>query len=109
MESLPEKTKVGGVIFVAGFITLKGLETKEEKEIAKPWLEKPIDFDRIKNKANKFIVIYSDNDPYVSLSNAEVFKKRLRAKVFLERKKGHFTKDDGVKSLPNVLEEVLNI
>lgn len=44
LETLPENIKVGGAVFVAGFFTLTNVDSSEEKEIAKPWLETPIDF-----------------------------------------------------------------
>src|SRR3989344_8188293 len=46
IESLPENTKVGGAIFLAGWFNLKNLESSEE-EIAKPWLETPINCKKI--------------------------------------------------------------
>jgi len=50
LESLPDKTKVGGAVFVAGFFKrLTNLEADEEvRETAKSWLETPIDLGKIK-------------------------------------------------------------
>src|SRR3989338_4635783 len=44
LEQLPLEKKIGGVVFVAPWLVLKGLEGEEEKAIVKPWLETPIDF-----------------------------------------------------------------
>ena len=41
-------SKIGGVVFVAGWFSLKGLETDGEWAIAKPWIETPIDFVKTK-------------------------------------------------------------
>ena len=104
LERLDNKDEVGGVVFVAGFFDLPFLRTKEEKKIAKPWLETPIDTIKIKNIAKKMIAIFSDNDPDVSLDDAKSFRKRLNAKIIIEKGKGHFTLNDGVDKLPSALE-----
>ena len=95
--------KVGGLVFVAGFFNLPYLETQEEKDIAKPWLEKPIDTDKIKKMSKKITCIFSDNDPDVPLSDADLFKERLGAEIIVEHEKGHFDDDAGVKKLESVL------
>jgi len=100
---------VGGIIFVAGWFNLPCLETKEEKRIAKPWLEMPIDTERIKKLSKNIIAIFSDDDPDVPLSDSELFKSRLNAKIIIEHNKGHFSDDAGVKELPIVLKELLRI
>lgn len=109
IEQLPQETKIGGIICVAGFFNLSGLETEEEKQLAKPWLETKIDFEKIKTHTNKIIAIFSDDDPFVDLENKELFEKYLGAKTFIEHAKGHF--DDYAKrdELPVVLEELLKI
>ena len=81
LESLPADAKVGGVVFVAGWFTLTNVNTDEEKEIARPWLETPINFEKIKNHAKKFVAIFSDNDPYVPLDNKNGFATALDAKI----------------------------
>ncbi|MDP2820642.1 MAG: DUF1749 domain-containing protein [bacterium] len=109
LESLPADKKIGGAIFVAGWFTLMGLETEEEKEIAKPWLEKPIDFEKVKQHTKNFFAVFSDNDDVVPLNNKEMFEQRLGAKTAIEHQKGHFRESDGVKELPIVLEYILKI
>ncbi|MEK7553403.1 MAG: hypothetical protein AAB504_01815 [Patescibacteria group bacterium] len=100
---------MGGAFFVAGWFTLMSLKTEEEKEIAKPWLETPIDFKKVKQHAGRFFAIFSDNDDVVPLDNREMFEQRLGVKTILEHKKGHFSGSDGVNELSSVLESILNI
>lgn len=107
LDGLPDEKKVRGVLFVAGFVTLTGLETKEVEEIARPWLEIPIDWEDVKKKADKFTAIFSDNDPYVPLSNAEFFKEKVGAEIIIEHNKGHFS--DGTTELPSALNAVLKM
>lgn len=102
--------KVGGIICVAGWFYLANLESEEEWEIAKPWLNNPVDFEKIKNSAGRIIAIFSDNDPYVPLEkNKEFFSEKLNAEIIIENNKGHFTADDGVTELPVILKELEKI
>jgi len=105
LEQLPAGSKVGGVIFVAGFFNLPNLETNEEKEIAKPWLETPIDTDKIKRITNDIVAVFSDDDPDVPLDDSKLFQERLGAKIVIEHEKEHFSDDAGIKELPIVLNE----
>lgn len=106
LETLPENTKLGKVIFVAGFFNLPNLETEEERIIAKPWLEDNIDTEKIRNIPKEIIAIFSDNDPEVPLSDKELFEEELNAKIIISHGKGHFSDDDGIKELPEVLESL---
>lgn len=97
--------KVGGVVLVAGFFNLINLENEESKRIAAPWLETPIDFEKIKNATSNFRVLLSDNDEWVDLeSNKKIFQDKLGAEVIVKENKGHFTEDDDAEQLPEVLE-----
>ncbi len=108
LESLDNR-KVGGAIFVAGFFELTNLETEEEKEIAKPWLETPIDLDKVKKATNKITAIFSDNDPFVPLEvNKKIFEEKLEAKIIIEQNKGHFDEDSGIFEISVVLKVLLD-
>lgn len=106
LEALADGEKVEKVIFVAGWLTLssESTPTDKEREIAKPWLENIIDFNQVKNKADSFACVFSDNDPYVPLDkNTQMFREKLGAQIIVEKNMGHFTLDDGVKKLPILL------
>jgi len=109
LETLPEKTKVGGAVFVAPWFGLKNLESKDEERIAKPWVTEKIDLKKVKKMIPKLITIFSDNDPHVSLKESEKFKKELGASIIVEKKKGHFRAEDGVKTPDVILEETLKV
>lgn len=109
LESLPAGKKVGGVIFVAGWFKLMNLKTDEEKEIAQPWLETPIDFEKVKQHTEKFFAVFSDDDEVVPINNKDLFEQRLGAKTAVEHNKGHFSESDGVKELPSVLEAIISL
>lgn len=105
LEKLPKDKKVGGAVFVAGWFTLKGLED-EEKEIAKPWVETPINFEKVKKHNDKFIAIFSDNDPYVPLSDEKLFRKDLNAKTMILNDQEHFNEIIEFNEVLNSLLEI---
>jgi len=104
-----EDIKIGGAILVAGFFTLTNINTKKEKETAKPWLNTPIVFERVKKASKTIIAILSDDDPYVPLENSKLFKNNLKASVIIMKNAGHFNTEDGITELPIVLEKLLEI
>lgn len=111
LESLESNTKIGGAIFLAGWVHLTNevYEDEEDIQIAKPWLETSIDWEKVKLHTNKFTAIFSDNDPLVPYSDSEIFKDKLNAKIITENEKGHFSGSDGIKELPSTLSAVLEM
>lgn len=108
LETLPNQMLVSGCVFVAPWFNLVGL-TEDEERIIRPWLEKPIEFTRVKLHTSNFISIFSDNDPFVSLENKNLFKNLLGSKIIVKHKKGHFSGEDNITKLSVVLESLINI
>lgn len=103
LESQDEKCDK--VIMIAPWLELipESLDD-DEKEIARPWIETPIDFTKVNGKANSIIGIFSDNDEYVNyVENQKLFNEKLQYQGVLENGKGHFTKEEGVTELPMVI------
>lgn len=96
--------KIGGIIFVASWFNLINLEDEESENIARPWLQTPIDLEKVKNATDNITVFMSDNDPFVPLSDKEIFQEKLGAKVIVENNKGHYTEDDNIIKMPNLAE-----
>jgi predicted alpha/beta hydrolase family esterase len=110
LEKQPSDVKVGGIVFLAPWFHLQGIEDEEGvEEIAKPWLETPIDLNRVKSHTDKIVAIFSDDDPYVPVSETNIFKERLNAKTIVEHKKGHFIGEYGVDDNSRALKELLEI
>jgi uncharacterized protein len=107
LEQLPADERIGGAVFIAGWFSLQNLESDEEREIAKPWIGTKIDFNEVKNKLGKSLAIFSSNDPYVPVENKEIFGKELNSEILELPNKGHFTGEDGVQELPEVLDFIL--
>lgn len=111
LETLPKNTKIGGAIFVAGWFNLTD-ETWDGDytlEIATPWLETPINFDKVKQHTDNFVDIASDNDPYVPFTDKDLFKERLNAEVIVLHNKGHVSGEDGVNELPIVIDKLMEM
>lgn len=103
LESLPKEEKIGGAIFVAGWI--EGLRFDELKS----FFNRPILWRKIKEHSNNFVAVYSDNDTVTKPYHAEALRKNLGAKKIIEFAKGHLSGKDGVIELPTVLRELLRI
>lgn len=80
-----------------------------KKKIVKHWENSKLDFYKIKQHSSKYVAIFSDNDPFVLLSNGDVYRKELDAKVIVEHDKGHFNDESNTKKLPSALEALLAI
>jgi len=107
METLKDE-KISSVLLIAPWMHLDETTIEEEgeevKEIAKPWMETPINWEKIKNHCNNFICVFSDNDSCVPISEMDLFKENLGAKTVLLKNKGHFDPNSGIKSLPEILK-----
>lgn len=111
LETLPPGTKIGGVIYVAGWLTLKGLEDYEEedKEAAKPWLETPIDFEKVRMISPKSVAIFTKDDPFVDPGNAAFYKEKLGSKIIILESGEHLNDESNTKELPQVIEAIEEI
>jgi len=111
LEQLPEDVKIGGAIFVAGWFNLteNTWDVNYTKEVAEPWINTPINFNKIKEHTLKFFNFQSDNDLYVDISNNQIFYDNLESKIFILHNKGHLSEEDGVRAFPDLLNLVIQI
>lgn len=113
LEKLDAKTKVGGVVLIAPWMYLDKKTIEEEgdktKKIAKPWVETPINWKKIKVHTKNFICQFSDNDYYVPVDNKKLFEKNLNAKIIIEHIKGHFSPSDKIIENKTVVDEILKM
>ena len=96
---------VGGAIFVAGWFNLKNMEDEETERIAKPWIETPIDYEKVKTVLPKSTLIISENDPYDCFEENKAKFAQIMTKGIVMPNAGHLTKEDGFIELPEALEE----
>ena len=111
LETLPDNMKVGGAVLLAPWIHLtdEAYETEEDSEIAKPWIQTQLLWDKIKSHSNNFIAIFSDDDPLVPLPDSKIFEEKLGTHTITEHQRGHFSGSSGIKELPSLLGAVLNL
>lgn len=111
LEGLPDDVKIGGAVFVAGFLrTLKDLEDDNVvQSVANEWLTAPINLEKVKRHLPKSVAIFSDDDPYVPLDNRIEFEEKLESKIIIEHKKGHFSGSAGTKELSIALDAIIEL
>ena len=108
LETLPEDEKIEKAILVAPWTTLKeqtftDLET--DRSVAEPWLSTPINYQKIGKMSDRWISIFSDDDPYVDYEeNFPVYKDKLGAKIYLKHGLGHIAGEQGITELPLLLD-----
>lgn len=100
LESFGEKEKVSGVILVAAFAKDLGIPQ------IRGFVEKKFDWERIKKASDRFVVINSDNDPFIKLSEGERVAKMLGADFIVEHGAGHINEGAGFTEYPRVLEVI---
>lgn len=110
LASLPADQRAGGAVFVGGFDQLR---------IWWPyliaayiclgrWLLRPIDWKKANKRGKRFCAVFSDDDTWVPNESNGCFDQ-LRAKVRVLHGYGHFTGDEGVFRVPEVLEETMQM
>jgi predicted alpha/beta hydrolase family esterase len=103
LESFSEEEKVGAVILVAAFAKDLGIP-----EI-RSFVEKEFDWEKIRSKAGKFVVINSDNDPFIELEEGKRLASLLGAQLIVEHGAGHINEGAGFTSYPRILEIIEKI
>lgn len=101
-EHLPHGKKTGGCVLVAGWTNSLGYKELEN------FCKKPLNWQRIRQHCKRFVIIHSDNDPYVPMTHGMIFKKHLKGRLIIEHNKGHMTDEEGVKKLPSVVKSIEN-
>lgn len=111
LAALPGNKKVAGVVLVAPWFHLPHIaeEGEEVLALARPWLETPIDFEKVRARAGKIVAILSDNDPHGPIEDKPLFERDLGAEVIVKHEQGHLGDDVGLKELPDALNAVLKI
>ena len=101
-----EITKIGGILLVAPWLDLlpEAIEDEDSFNTAQPWINTPIDFEKVKQFTNNISCIFSDNDYFVSIEQEKEFRNKLNAKTVIVNNKGHISQDDDVYELQEILD-----
>ncbi len=107
LEGLNPSQRIGGVVLVAGFVDDLGFEE------LKNFFTTDVPLEEVKDKADYFVAIHSDNDPYVPLKHGDIFKEKLGAKLIIKHNAKHFSgpvdKEDSCLELPEVVNSIIEI
>jgi len=101
------KKPIKAAFLVAGFIGKLGHH--EFDEINKTFIEKPFNWQRIKQNCKQFFIYNSDNDPYVPLEKGEQIAKNLGVELNVMKGAGHFNADAGYTEFNILLEDIKRI
>ena len=104
IESLSKPIRAA--FFVSGFVSL--LNNQSFDGINRSFVEKEFNWSLIKQNCNKFYIIHSDDDPYVSLEKARELSNRLGVPPFIMRYAGHFNEGSGYTKFDLLLQKIKN-
>ena len=99
LETLPADTRIGGMVFVAGFCS-----TLDDAPELDSFTNAPFAFGEIQQRVIKSIVIGGRKDPAVPFGKVLELQAELGAELVIDDGKGHFADDDGITELPSVLK-----
>jgi len=97
LETFNDSERAKAVILIAGFANDLGIS-----EI-RNFVDHDFDWKKIKKKAKKFVIINSDNDPFIELSEGERMSKLLGAEFIVEHDAGHINEGSGFTKYPRLL------
>lgn len=103
LEKLPKGKKIKAAFLISGFERSLGVRETDN------FVVKPFNWEKIRNSCDKFIVINSDNDPYIPISIAEDLAKSLKTHLIIEPNAGHINAPGGYLSYPRLLNMILNL
>ncbi len=101
LEQLPENQKVCAAFLVAGFCRDFGIPEIQN------FVNRPFDWKKIRSNCQKFVAVYSDNDPYIPVKESLFLAKQLEINPLLEKNAGHITAPD-FGPYPRLLKLVLS-
>lgn len=105
LESLAPNQHIGGVVLVAGFTDNLGFKELES------FFSTPINFEKIKKHCSRFVLIHSDNDPFVDLKYGYILSKELDGKLIVKHNAKHFSgavdNTESCTSLPEVAQSIV--
>ncbi len=100
LETFKDGEKVKAVILVAAFA--KDLGIPEIRN----FVSKSFDWDKIRRGAGRFIIINSDNDPYIKLGEGERLAEILGAELVVEHGAGHINEGAGFTKYERLAEMI---
>jgi predicted alpha/beta hydrolase family esterase len=107
IQSLPKDSNIGGVVLVSGII--HSIPGKDKYIPINHFYSDEFNFDCIKTKCNKFIVIHGDNDSAVPFEQAQELSSKLSCELVTIKDGGHLNGSSGWYELPEAFEALLKM
>lgn len=100
LQNLPKGKKINAAFLVSAFKDSLGWESLENLFI------EPLEFETIRSKAGKIVLIHSDNDPYCPIEHPQYLAEQLDAELVILPGQGHFNTElsNSYKAFPELLE-----
>ena len=98
------KKPVKSTFLVAGFTGL--LKSKKFDPLIKTFSDRKFNWQKLKQKSQKFHVFHSNNDPYVPLAKGRQLAKNLKAKLTLIKNAGHFNSESKWLQFKQLLRKI---
>ena len=108
IQNLPEDVTVDTCIFIGSFYQDHGWESLDNSGV---FIEK-YDWEKIKTKAKRFIIIHSEDDPYCPLEDAKWLAKTLDGELIIKKDQKHFSTGSAgpqYKQFPFLLKLILGL
>lgn len=102
LEKAP--TKIRGVVLVSGFHTPLGIPLDKMNS---SFVAKPFDWEGVKAHCGEFVVVCSDDDPYIPLSKSKELARYLSVAPTVIHHGGHLNKEAGYVEFPLLKKIIL--
>jgi uncharacterized protein len=104
LPALPKEVKINTAVLVGSFT--KRLSESPSWEMLKELFEVPFDFGAIKQRADEFLFIHSEDDDISPIAQAEYLCEQVGGEIIRFKDKGHFSLRQNPKfnEFPELLE-----
>ena len=105
--ALLEKHKAKAAFLVAGFTGLLGRD--EFDSINRTFVERDFGWEQIRSNCKRFIVINSDNEPYVPQKKGRELAEKLGTELIVLKGARHINKESGFVQFPLLLDRIKRV
>jgi uncharacterized protein len=103
LETLLPDEKIGTAYLIAPFSDDLGIPELSN------FFQHMIYWKEIRERSQKFVAIFSDNDPIINHEQYSlIFKNNLHAETIIAHNRLHFSGDDGITEFPELLDHILS-
>jgi len=107
LAELPEEIQIKKAILVAPVLNEITNRDFDEKDPGALWLKTPFNEKKAKKATKKIIGFFSDNDRWIPLSSEKTLREKFGARTIIEHNMGHYSDDENMNGVPQILEEIV--